>query len=255
MTDSKKFKPKIIGFMCNWCCYAGADLCGVSRLQYPPYIRIIRIMCSGRMDMRFILKSFDLGADGVFIGGCWPADCHYVTEGNYDALSLVLITKSILKAMDINPERLRLEWVSASEGNRFAEVMNDFAEKIQSLGPLGAADGESIESLSLNLRAASLITPYVRLVERERLRFPGRSQPFIEAFFRAPDTQRLLRELIISKLNQAKLSLILRDGPATKEEITKRLGLDVGSVTKHLGDMITRGLVRFDHGSKAYVLV
>lgn len=255
MTDQAKFRPKLIGFMCNWCCYAGADLCGVSRLQYPPYIRIIRIMCSGRMDMGFIFKSFSLGADGVFIGGCWPADCHYVTEGNYDALSMSLIAKAILKAIKLNPERLRLEWVSASEGNRFAEVMNDFANKILKLGPLGKGPGEDPESLGLNLKAALLLVPYVRLVERERLRFKTRSQPAIEAFFQEPQTQRLLNELVVDKLEEAKLSLLLKQGPKTLNDLAGMLREEGSKLLRHLGEMIKKGMVSFDQKSRQYASV
>lgn len=101
-----EFKPRIVGFLCNWCCYAGADLCGVARYQYAPYIRVIRLMCSGRVDMGFVLRAFSNGSDGVFIGGCWPGECHYSTAGNYDALSMVHICKKLLKQIGIDPERL-----------------------------------------------------------------------------------------------------------------------------------------------------
>lgn len=101
-----EFKPRIVGFLCNWCCYAGADLCGVSRYQYPPYIRVIRVMCSGRVDPAFMLRAFSNGTDGVFIGGCWPGECHYATEGNYDALSRVSLYKKLLEYIGVNPENL-----------------------------------------------------------------------------------------------------------------------------------------------------
>ncbi len=126
---------KLIGFMCNWCCYAGADLAGVSRFQYPPNIRIIRVMCSGRVDPELILDTFLYGADGVFIGGCHLGDCHYL-EGNYYAEKKVEMAKRLLKAAGVEPERLRLEWISASEGERFAEVIREFTEEIKELGPV-----------------------------------------------------------------------------------------------------------------------
>ncbi len=133
--DTKKFEPLILGFACNWCTYAGADLAGTSRIQYPPNIKMIRVMCSGRVDPTFILKAFALGVDGVFIGGCHPGDCHYIA-GNYKAIGRVELTKRLLCEFGIEPERLRLEWVSASEGARFAQLVADFTNTIKELGPL-----------------------------------------------------------------------------------------------------------------------
>ena len=113
---SAGFKPRILGIICNWCCYGGADLCGVSRFQYPPYIRLIRVMCSARVDLAHILLAFATGQDAMFVGGCHLDDCHYITNGNYDALSVVTIAKKLLEHIGVNPDRLRLEWVSAGAG-------------------------------------------------------------------------------------------------------------------------------------------
>jgi F420-non-reducing hydrogenase iron-sulfur subunit len=129
-----KFEPKIAAFCCNWCSYAGADLAGTSRIQYSPNIRIIRVMCSGRVSPLFILKAFSVGADGVLILGCHPGDCHYI-EGNYKTLRRVTLLKKVLKQFGIEEERVRLEWVSASEGKKFAEVANNFTQAIKDLGP------------------------------------------------------------------------------------------------------------------------
>jgi len=164
-----EFKPKILGFLCNWCCYAGADLCGVSRFQYPPYIRVIRLMCSGRVDPAFIIRAFLNGIDGVFIGGCWPGECHYVTEGNYDALNLVHLCRKLLEHIGVNPERLRLEWVSASEGIRFAEVMRDFGQKVKELGPLGRGEGINENELKSKLEEVARLIPYIKIVKGEKL--------------------------------------------------------------------------------------
>lgn len=128
-------RPRIVAFLCNWCSYAGADTCGVSRFQYPTNIRPIRVMCSGRIPKRFILQAFLEGADGVLIGGCHLGDCHYL-EGNYDAERRYFELNEILEKVGINPDRLRLEWVSASEGKRFAQVVTDFVEEIKEIGPL-----------------------------------------------------------------------------------------------------------------------
>jgi len=134
MTKSQ-FKPRIIAFLCNWCAYAGADLAGVSRIQYPPTIRVVRVMCSGRVDPVFILEAFRSGADGVLVAGCHlPSDCHYLS-GNYKAQRRFLMLKKVLEQFGLEPERLRLEWVSASEGDRFAMVIKDMNEQIKKLGP------------------------------------------------------------------------------------------------------------------------
>jgi F420-non-reducing hydrogenase iron-sulfur subunit len=135
MSEKNGFEPKIIGFLCNWCSYAGADLAGVSRIQYPPNIIIIRVMCSGRIDPAFVLEAFKDGADGVLVAGCHPpSDCHYIS-GNFKALRRITLLKKALKEFGIEPERLRLEWISASEGDKFAEVVRDMVEEIKNLGP------------------------------------------------------------------------------------------------------------------------
>lgn len=129
-----RFEPKILGFVCNWCTYAGADLAGTSRIQYPPNIRIIRLMCSGSVDPLYVLKSILEGADGVLIGGCHPGDCHY-TNGNYKARRRVTVLKSILRQIGLEDERVVLRWISASEGKRFADTVTEMVEKLRELGP------------------------------------------------------------------------------------------------------------------------
>jgi len=128
-------KPYIVGFLCNWCGYAGADLAGVSRFQYPPSIRIIRVMCSGRVDPVFILRAFENGAAGVLVCGCHINDCHYIS-GNLEAEKRIVKTKNLLKIIGINPDRLRLEWISAAEGAKFATLVKEFTQLIEKLGPL-----------------------------------------------------------------------------------------------------------------------
>jgi len=128
------FEPKIVGFFCNWCSYAGADLAGVSRSKYPPNVRIIRVMCSGRVDERLISKAFAAGSDGVLVCGCHPGDCHY-QRGNLNTRRSVAGLKPFLEAMGIGGERLRLEWISASEGSKVVETVKNFTETIRGLGP------------------------------------------------------------------------------------------------------------------------
>jgi F420-non-reducing hydrogenase iron-sulfur subunit len=129
-----EFEPKIVGFLCNWCSYAGADLAGVSRVQYPPNLRVVRVMCTGRINPAFILEAFRSGADGVLVAGCHPGDCHYIS-GNFKVYRRVLMLKKLLEQFGLEPERLRLEWVSASEGSRFATIIKDMVNEIKKLGP------------------------------------------------------------------------------------------------------------------------
>lgn len=139
-TNEPTYEPRIIGFLCNWCAYSGADLAGVSRLKSSPHIRNIRTMCSGRVDPSLVLKAFALGADGILIGGCHPGDCHY-SEGNYKTLRRVAMLKRMLIALGIDERRLRLEWISASEAEKYARVTNEFTATIRSLGPLQRHQG------------------------------------------------------------------------------------------------------------------
>jgi len=132
--DKDNFEPKIVAFCCNWCSYAGADLAGTSRIQYSPNIRVIRVMCSGRVNPLFVIKALSIGADGVLVLGCHPGDCHYI-EGNYKTMRRIPLLKKMLKQFGIEEERVRLEWVSASEGAKFAEVTNGFTESVRKLGP------------------------------------------------------------------------------------------------------------------------
>lgn len=132
---AEDFEPRIVGFLCNWCAYTGADLAGTSRLKYAPNVDIVRVMCSGRVAPTFILKAFQLGADGVLVCGCHPGDCHY-SKGNYKAARTIAILMKLLAQFGIEPERLRLEWITASEGERFASVVNEITVKIRKLGPL-----------------------------------------------------------------------------------------------------------------------
>ena len=140
MSDNinKPFEPRIVAFFCNWCTYTAADLAGTARMTYLPNVRVVRVMCSGRLDPQFILTALREGADGVLIGGCHPGDCHY-QEGNYKALRRFTLLKRYLKLMGIDERRVRLEWIAASEGDKVQRVINEMTETIRSLGPLKLA--------------------------------------------------------------------------------------------------------------------
>jgi len=131
---SEKFEPNIIGFLCNWCSYAGADLAGTSRMKYPPNIKSIRVMCSGRVDPVFILEALKKGADGVLVAGCHPGDCHY-QSGNYKTNRRIKLLKKLLEEMAVNPRRVRFEYVSASEGQKFAQIVTEFVDELKKMGP------------------------------------------------------------------------------------------------------------------------
>jgi F420-non-reducing hydrogenase iron-sulfur subunit len=133
--NDKPWEPRIVAFFCNWCTYTAADLAGVSRMKYAANVRTIRLMCSGRVDPQFIMDAFARGADGVLIGGCHPGDCHY-GEGNYKMLRRFQLLQRMLSDLGIEPDRLRLEWISAAEGDKVKSVVNDMVEKVRALGPL-----------------------------------------------------------------------------------------------------------------------
>ena len=132
---AKDFEPNIIGFLCNWCSYAGADLAGTSRMKYPPNLKAIRVMCSGRVDPAFVLEALSRGVDGVLIAGCHPGDCHY-QSGNYKTNRRIKMLKKLVEELGIEPQRIRFEYISAAEGQKFASVVTEFVAEIKKLGPL-----------------------------------------------------------------------------------------------------------------------
>ena len=138
-TAQNSFEPRIVAFFCNWCTYTAADLAGTSRMVYAPNVRVVRIMCSGRLDPQFVLAAFRQGADGVLIGGCHPGDCHY-QEGNYKMLRRYHLMKAMLAQMGIEEKRVRLEWISASEGDRVRKVVDEIVDQVRALGPLKLAE-------------------------------------------------------------------------------------------------------------------
>ena len=132
--EPSKFEPRVVAFLCNWCSYAGADLAGVSRLQMPPHFRVIRVMCSSRVDPVFLVRAYVKGADGILVAGCHPGDCHY-EKGNYHARRRFAVIKKVFQELGLEAERLRLSWVSASEGPRFQQVISEFTSDVTRLGP------------------------------------------------------------------------------------------------------------------------
>jgi F420-non-reducing hydrogenase iron-sulfur subunit len=211
-------------------------------------------MCTGRVDMAFLLRAFQNGADGVIIGGCWPGECHYVTEGNYDALGNMYLCKKLLEHIGLRPERMRLEWIATSEGSRFAEVMSDFVRQVRELGPLGEAEGIDHIDLSRKLDAACQLVPYMKLVEREKLRVPTKSEEAYAEFYKSDEVNRLFDELIADKLAISQILLLLGDGPLSTGEISEKLGLSSSAVARHMNRSSSHGLVRYDQERGHYAL-
>lgn len=228
------FEPKIIGFMCNWCCYAGADLAGVSRFRYPPSIRIIRVMCSGRVDPDIILDTFLYGADGVFIGGCHLGDCHYV-EGNYYAEKKIEMARRLLKEAGIEPERLRLEWISASEGERFAATIKEFTEEIKEMGRI---EFEKEEMEAVRMVAADYRLRILATKERELLE---EGNKYGEVF-----TQHEMDRLLDGMLREdyeAKRILLKLKKPMSVKEISSELNWKPNVVFRHILDLKRHELI------------
>jgi len=238
------FEPKILGFLCNWCSYAGADLAGVSRMQYPPNIRVIRVMCSGRVDPAFIFKGFEVGADGVIVMGCHPGDCHYL-EGNYEAEKKYDMTEKFLKLIGMD-DRIRLEWVSASEGARYAQVVTEFTEKIKSLGPAPTAGDNPDQEILSKLRAIKMAAAGDRmraLVGRER-----HITEIENVYGEKTDLDRFMEvmdDAIVQEYERARVFLAIEEKSKSVKEIGKELDMDPSVVLEHMLILKSRLLVDF----------
>ena len=211
-------------------------------------------MCSGRVDLKFILRAFSNGQDGVFIGGCRLNECNYITHGNYDALSNTYICKKLMEHIGLNPERLRIEFMSGADGNLLAEVTNDFTEKVRALGPLGEGEGIDKNELKRNLEAVGKLVPYLKLVERERLRVPVKSEEAYKEYFESSEVNRLLNEIMGDKLAISQILLLLKKEPLSTSDISKKLGLNPSDVSKHMNRSSMHGLVRYDVNRNCYAL-
>jgi coenzyme F420-reducing hydrogenase delta subunit len=211
-------------------------------------------MCSGRVDLEFVIRAFSKGVDGVFIGGCRLNECNYITHGNYDALSNVLLCKKIMEHIGLNPARLRIEFMSSGEGILLAEVINDFCEQVEQIGPLGQSEGIAEKDLKVRLEAVTRLIPYIKLVERERLRVPVKSEEAYHQFFSSEEVIRLFEELIIDKLAVSQIMLLLQEKPLSTGEISEILGLSPSEVSRHMNSSSRYGWVRYDTDQKRYAL-
>jgi len=241
-----EFEPRIVSFLCNWCSYAGADLAGVSRIQYPPNIRVIRVMCSGRVDPVIVLEMFANGADGILVMGCHPGECHYL-EGNLYAERRIKMLKKLMTCAGLESERLRLEWVSAAEGARFADIVKDFTNQLKSLGRSPLAEETPDETLLAGVRAAE------RAAGTSRLRtLVGREKGLIEEGnvygekVEQAEFDKLMDESIKEEFLRSRIYLLAKDNSISVEELSKHLGVDSETVLRHVVVMRRSGLVKMD---------
>ncbi len=211
-------------------------------------------MCTGRVDLAHILRAFSNGMDGVFIGGCRLNECNYITQGNYHVLNKVLLCRKIMEHLGLNPERLRLEFMSSGEGNLFAEVVDDFVRQVRELGPLGQGEGMDENGLKLKLKSFTKLIPYIRLVESERLRVRFKTIEEYEEFYSSEEFDRLFRELIADKLAMSQIMLLLRERPLSTGEISRILGLTPSEISAYLNSSSKQGLVRYDESEKRFAL-
>jgi F420-non-reducing hydrogenase iron-sulfur subunit len=238
------FEPKILGFLCNWCSYAGADLAGVSRMQYPPNIRVIRVMCSGRVDPKFIFEALRVGADGVIVLGCHLGDCHYL-EGNYEAEKKFDLVKRFLKLIDFD-NRVRLDWVSASEGARYASVITEFTEHIKTLGPSPAGGDNPDEEILNKLRAVedaaggermrALVGRERKITEQENVY--GEKVPLNEF-------NEIFDSAIIEEYQRHRILIALEKESKSVKDLANDLKIDPSRVLQHMVMLKSRGQVDF----------
>ena len=236
------FKPKIIGFLCNWCSYAGADLAGVSRIQYPPNIRIIRLMCSGRVEPYFIFEALKSGIDGVIIMGCHPGECHYMT-GNYEAEMKYQLLKSLLTYVDLD-NRISLEWVSASEGIRFAEVVTNFTNSIQKLGPSPLKKIDKDSELLFNLNALQIAANNYRL--RALI---GRKRKILDEGnvynnkYPKEKFEDLQETAIYDEYQKNRIILYLKKENLSVKDLSERLSIAPNKILEYIVDLRGEGLI------------
>ncbi|MBA3018425.1 MAG: hydrogenase iron-sulfur subunit [Proteobacteria bacterium] len=246
---SDKFEPRIMGFLCNWCCYTAADSAGVARYQYPPNIRVIRVMCSGRVDPVFIFEAFSCGADGVFVGGCHLGECHYQL-GNYDVMLATALTKKIMTKIGISPERLLLEWASAAEGSRYVQMITEFTNNLKSLGPLGTTDKVDMDVLKVKLSAArhsvedmKLRTGLGNLTKGFRKEGDYSAQTIEDKI-----DQKIAKSIDSAIGKQETLLWIQQEGPISLDVLTKKVGQPTADVEKYVSAFSKKGLVTETNG-------
>ena len=243
-SPSKEWEPKVVGFLCNWCSYAGADLCGVSRYQYPTNFRAVRVMCSTRISPHLVLDLFKAGADGVLVGGCHLNDCHYIT-GNFHTEKRVRLMKKLLEDAGFDPKRLRLEWVSASEGEKFSKVVTEFTEQVKKLGPSNVKKNETLKAKVSAADAASETFRLKALVGKEYgLETKG------NVYNNRLDKAELERLIDAATKEEFERSLILelaKNKPRSVKELGQIMEVPTDKVLRHIVALRQKNLLSMDH--------
>ncbi len=234
---SEPFEPKILAFLCNWCSYAGADLAGVSRFQYPPTIRVLRTMCSGRVDPLHMVEGLTSGFDAVLVFGCHIGDCHYL-EGNYYAQNRVHVARKLLDLAGIGRDRLQLRWVSAAEGQIFADYVKELSSVIEGLGPFDATR----HALQLASVQGALTSPRLRWLMGMERQLTTVENVYHERI-KEEDYTRLLESAVEEEYEKAAILQVLKAGPLSVRQIAEAASLPVYTVSKRLGDLEKSGSV------------
>ena len=242
-----KFEPRILGYLCNWCSYAGADLAGVSRFQYPPYLRVIRLMCSGRLDPVVILETFIHGADGVLVGGCHIGDCHYI-DGNQHAKRKIWLTRAILERAGFQPERLRLEWISASEGDLFAKVVTEFTDQIKELGRSPIAGDKPDMEVMERMKAARRVVEDFRIRALISKEFKLTTQGNVYGEVLEEDyVKDVVLETMEAEYTRSRILLHTQDNPMSVKQLAKAIDLPPPNVLNHVVRLRQKNLLTLDH--------
>jgi F420-non-reducing hydrogenase iron-sulfur subunit len=241
------FEPKILSFLCNWCAYAGADLAGISRFQYPPNTRTIRVMCSGRIDPAFIPRAFRAGFDGVMILGCHPGDCHYLT-GNIQAERKITLVRRLLDDMGIGKERLLLDWVSAGEGQRFSVLITQFVKQIRDIGPF-----------PLNDETEGKLRAIQSSLEGEKIRWMVGKAPELRekenVYGEQVDPERIkevMENTLHEELTKNRILVLLEAGPQAAKELSDKLNLSLHTTLSHLVSLVGEGRIGFDSTEESH---
>jgi len=239
-----RFEPRIISFLCNWCSYAGADLCGVSRYQYPPNTRVVRVMCSTRISPQMVLRVLLEGADGVLIGGCHLGDCHYIS-GNYYTEKRFDIMIKMLQLVGLESERVRLEWISAAEGEKFSKVVTEFTTKIRDLGPNPVKDDKRLAFILEAAEAASQSFRLTALASKE-YNLTSRGNVYGEKL-----DQKKLQEIVTNvareEFERALILLLTKRDQLSARDLSKKIGVPSDRVLDHIVELKKRNLIEMEY--------
>lgn len=239
----EQFEPKIVGFLCRWCSYTGADLAGTARIKHQPNLRPIRVMCSGRVDPVLMMESFRSGADGVMVGACLKGECHY-SIGNLQAEGKIEVTKRVLRRIGLDPERLVLRMMSSAQGGKFVDFVTEFQDSVRELGPLGSSEGVSGDELELRIAAAmnAVSDKKLRWVEGKWLEFQEDGNLYGERFT-LHELGRMYEEVVLDECALQEIRLRLEGSPMTAKALAAQTRLPAYKVVRHLADLRRMGHV------------